>query len=76
MCGDPYGSVCPPGLPVWKTYSDAEGAFTFENVPQWRFSIYGLTGLSGDKFWRGITAACCADKDDLGEVSFEPGPIY
>jgi hypothetical protein len=76
MCGDPYGSVCPPGLPVWKTYSDAEGAFTFENVPRWRFSIYGLTGLSGDKFWRGITAACCADKDDLGEVSFEPGPIY
>ncbi len=76
MCGDPYASECPPGLPVWTTYSDAEGAFTFENVPRWSLDIVGLTGLSGEKYWRRIEAACCADKDDLGEVRFEPSPVY
>jgi hypothetical protein len=76
MCGDPLGRDCPPGLPTWKTTSDAEGAFTFENVPRWKMSIHGHVGLSGDKMWSILNAPCCAEATDLGEVSFHREAIY
>jgi hypothetical protein len=76
MCGEPEGRICPSGLPSWKTWSDAEGNFTFENVPRWTFSIHGLTGLSGNKLWRNVNAKCCTESPTLEPASFEQDAIY
>ncbi|MGE3766846.1 MAG: hypothetical protein AB7L94_31625 [Kofleriaceae bacterium] len=76
MCAEPWGRECPSGLPVWKTYSDAEGTFTFEDVPRWTFSIQGLAGQSGNKWWRGVDVTCCTKNDTLEPAPFDPEPIY
>ncbi|MFN0252533.1 MAG: hypothetical protein ACKV2T_36990 [Kofleriaceae bacterium] len=75
LCAD-AGRECVPGLPHWTATSDAEGAFTFENIPRWKMSIQGLVGISGDKVWRSLNVMCCADKTDLGEITFQAGAIY
>ncbi len=76
LCGDPRGRECPPGLPTWKTWSDAEGNFTFENVPRWTFSIHGLAGISGSKMWRILDAKCCADGAVLEPATFHQEAVY
>lgn len=76
LCGDPWSRECPPGLPVWKTWSDAEGNFTFENVPRWTFSIQGLVGISGSKVWRVLDTKCCADGAVLEPATFHREAVY
>lgn len=70
MCGDAWGRECLPGLPAWKAFSDAEGNFTFENVPRWTFEIFALAGVSGGKRWQRLDAECCKDKDVLEPAGF------
>lgn len=76
LCGDRLGGECPPGLPAWKTYSDAEGHFTFEKVPRWTFPIHAVVGLTGKKTTQELDTTCCAGPEALGELRFVPGPLY
>lgn len=76
MCASPRGYSCPPGLPSWKTWSDAEGNFAFEKVPRWSFEMFGIVGITGEKTWQTVDTKCCADGDTLEPARFQRGAIY
>ena len=67
---------CGKGMKVWRTSTDAEGRFTFEGVPRYRFELAALVGARGHKHWKTVTTPCCDGDNPVIDLTLAPGPIY
>lgn len=67
---------CGKGVKVWATSTDAEGRFTFEGVPRYRFELGVFVGSRGHKQWKSVTTPCCDGDNTVIDFTLAPDPQY
>lgn len=62
MCGETSSDPpCAEALPRWTATTDANGRFTFANVPRWKYEVQAEVGARNHRVWRALMVKCCAD---------------